>query len=96
VRGAFDLLDLVAFFTADQGKPAMSRHLPRGSTAWEAAGAVHSDMQQGFVRAEVIAWDALAEAGGFAGARDRGTLRLEGRDYVVRDGDVVHIRFTAP
>ena len=84
----------MAFFTADAGKPAMSRHLPAGSTAYDAAGAVHTDMQRGFVRAEVIAWDELVGAGGFAGARDRGTLRIEGRDYVVRDGDVVHLRFT--
>jgi ribosome-binding ATPase len=94
IRGAFDLLDLIAFFTADPGKPAMSRHLPRGSTAYEAAGAVHTDIQRGFARAEVIAWDALVDAGGYAGARDRGTLRVEGRDYVVADGDVVHIRFS--
>ena len=94
VSGAFELLDLIAFFTADAGKPAMSRHVRRGATAREAAGAVHTDMQRGFVRAEVIAWDELVGAGGFAGARERGTLRVEGRDYVVRDGDVVHIRFT--
>ena len=63
-------------------------------TRTHAAGEVHTDMQRGFVRAEVIAWDELVGAGGFAGARERGTLRVEGRDYVVRDGDVVHIRFT--
>jgi ribosome-binding ATPase YchF (GTP1/OBG family) len=94
VRGAFELLDLVAFFTADPGRPAMSRHLRRGATAYDAAGAVHTDMQRGFVRAEVIAWDELVDAGGFAAARDRGTLRVEGRDYAVRDGDVIHIRFS--
>jgi len=94
VRGAFSLLDLVAFFTAHEGRPAQSRHLRRGSSAWQAAGLVHGDMQRGFVRAEVIAWQALVEAGGYAGARDRGTLRLEGRDYVVTDGDVITFRFT--
>jgi GTP-binding protein YchF len=94
VRGAFELLELLAFFTADAGKPAMSRHLPRGSTAYDAAGAVHTDMQRGFARAEVIAWDELVAAGGYAAARERGTLRVEGRDYVLRDGDVVHVRFT--
>ena len=94
VRGAFDLLDLLAFFTADAGKPAMSRHLRRGATAYDAAGAVHTNMQRGFARAEVIAWDELVAAGGYAAARERGTLRIEGRDYVVRDGDVVHLRFT--
>jgi GTP-binding protein YchF len=94
VRGAFALLDLLAFFTADEGKPAQSWHLRRGLTAWHAAGEVHTDMQRGFVRAEVIAWDALVDAGGYAGARERGTLRLEGRDYVMRDGDVLTVKFT--
>jgi hypothetical protein len=94
VRGAYALLDQIAFFTAGEAKPAQSWHLRRGLTAWHAAGAVHSDIQRGFVRAEVIAWDALVDAGGYAGARERGTLRLEGRDYVMRDGDVITVRFT--
>ena len=93
VRGAYELLDLIAFFTADVERPAMSRHVRRGSTAWEAAGAIHTDIQRGFARAEVIAWDELVDAGSYAAARDRGTLRVEGRDYVVADGDVVHVRF---
>jgi GTP-binding protein YchF len=93
-RGAFGLLDLIAFFTAGEAKPAQSWHLRRGRSAWHAAGAIHSDIQRGFVRAEVIAWDALVEAGGYAGARQRGTLRLEGRDYPVADGDVITVRFT--
>ncbi|MBV9684500.1 MAG: DUF933 domain-containing protein, partial [Solirubrobacterales bacterium] len=94
IRGAFSLLALIAFFTAGEDKPAQSWHLRRGRSVWEAAGMIHSDIQRGFVRAEVIAWDQLVEAGGYAGARDRGTLRLEGRDYVVADGDVVTVRFT--
>ena len=94
VRGAFSLLDLIAFFTAGEDKPAQSWHLRRGLTAWHAAGGIHSDIQRGFVRAEVIGWDALVDAGGYAGARDRGTLRLEGRDYVMRDGDVITVKFT--
>ena len=53
-----------------------------------------SDMERGFVRAEVIGWDALVDAGGYSGARDRGTLRLEGRDYTMRDGDVMTVKFT--
>jgi ribosome-binding ATPase YchF (GTP1/OBG family) len=94
IRGAFALLDLVAFFTAGEDKPAQSWHLRRGLSVWHAAGQIHSDIQRGFVRAEVVHWDALVEAGGYAGARDRGTLRLEGRDYVVLDGDVITVRFT--
>ena len=94
VRGAFGLLDLIAFFTAGEDKPAQSWHMRRGLTAWHAAGAIHSDIQRGFVRAEVIAWDALVDAGGYAGARDRGILRLEGRDYRIADGDVLTVKFT--
>jgi GTP-binding protein YchF len=94
VRGAYDLLDLIAFFTAGEDKPAQSWHMRRGGTAWHAAGEIHSDIQRGFVRAEVIAWDALVAAGGYAGARERGTLRLEGRDYPMRDGDVITVKFT--
>jgi GTP-binding protein YchF len=94
VRSAFSLLALIAFFTADAGKPAQSWHLRRGLSVWHAAGLVHTDMQRGFVRAEVIPWDQLVDAGGYAGARERGTLRLEGRDYVVADGEVILVRFT--
>jgi GTP-binding protein YchF len=94
VRGAFGLLDLLAFFTAGEDKPAQSWHLRRGLTAWHAAGQIHSDIQRGFVRAEVIGWEALVDAGGYARARERGTLRLEGRDYVMADGDVITVKFT--
>ncbi len=94
VRGAFDLLDQIAFFTAGEDKPAQSWHLRRGLSAWHAAGQIHSDIQRGFVRAEVINWEALVDAGGYAGARDRGALRLEGRDYPIADGDVITVKFT--
>jgi hypothetical protein len=94
VREAFALLDLIAFFTAGEAKPAQSWHLRKGLTAWHAAGEIHSDIQKGFVRAEVIGWKELVDAGGYAGARDRGTLRLEGRDYGMVDGDVITIKFT--
>ena len=94
VHGAFSLLDLIAFFTAGEDKPAQSWHLRRGRSVWHAAGEIHSDIQRGFVRAEVIGWDALVEAGGYAPARDRGVLRLEGRDYVMADGDVITVKFT--
>ncbi len=94
VREAFELLRLLAFFTAGEAKPAQSWHLRRGLSAWHAAGEIHSDIQKGFVRAEVIGWRELVDAGGYAGARDRGTLRLEGRDYEMTDGDVITVKFT--
>jgi ribosome-binding ATPase YchF (GTP1/OBG family) len=94
VREAFALLDLIAFFTAGEGKPAQSWHLRRGLSAWHAAGEIHSDIQKGFVRAEVIGWRELVEAGGYAAAREKGTLRLEGRDYAMADGDVINVKFT--
>jgi len=94
IREAFALLSLIAFFTAGEGKPAQSWHLRRGLTAWHAAGAIHSDIQRGFVRAEVIGWRELVDAGGYVGARERGTLRLEGRDYVMADGDVITVKFS--
>jgi GTP-binding protein YchF len=93
VRGAFALLHLIAFFTAGEAKPAQSWHLREGLTAWHAAGEIHSDIQRGFVRAEAIGWRELVDAGGYAPARERGTLRLEGRDYVMRDGDVITVKF---
>ena len=94
VREAFALLGLIAFFTAGEAKPAQSWHLRKGLSAWHAAGEIHSDIQKGFVRAEIIGWRELVDAGGYAGARERGTLRLEGRDYVVADGDVITVKFT--
>jgi ribosome-binding ATPase len=94
VREAFALLRLIAFFTAGEAKPAQSWHLRDGLTAWHAAGEIHSDIQKGFVRAEVIGWKELVDAGGYAGARERGTLRLEGRDYAMADGDVITVKFT--
>ena len=94
VREAFALLRLIAFFTAGEAKPAQSWHLRQGLTAWHAAGEIHTDIQKGFVRAEVIGWRELVDAGGYAGARERGTLRLEGRDYAMTDGDVITVKFT--
>ncbi len=94
VREAFALLDLLVFFTAGEAKPAQSWHLRRGLSVWHAAGEIHTDIQKGFVRAEVIGWKELVDAGGYAGARERGTLRLEGRDYVMSDGDVITVKFT--
>jgi GTP-binding protein YchF len=92
IHAAWELLGLISFFTGDAGKEAMARSLPAGASAYDAAGRVHTDIQRGFVRAEVIGWRELVDAGGYAGARDRGLLRIEGRDYVVQDGDVITIR----
>jgi GTP-binding protein YchF len=94
VREAFELLELNAFFTAGEATIAQCWHLHRGLTAWHAAGQIHTDIQKGFVRAEVIGWRELLDAGGYAGAREKGTLRLEGRDYVMADGDVITVKFT--
>ena len=94
VHAAFSLLELISFFTADRDREARAHAIRRGTSAWEAAGQIHTDMQRGFVRAEVVGWDELVADGGYAGARDRGRLRSEGRDYVIRDGDVLHVRFT--
>ncbi|MCL6441523.1 MAG: redox-regulated ATPase YchF [Thermoleophilum sp.] len=96
VGGAFALLDLVTFFTAHEGGEARAHAVPRGTTARRAAGEVHSDMERGFVAAEVVAWDELVAAGSLAAARERALVRTEGRDYSVRDGDVIRFRFTPP
>jgi ribosome-binding ATPase len=92
IHAAFRLLELIVFFTAGEDKEAMARSVRRGSTAWEAAGKVHTEIQDAFVRAEVVAWNDLVEAGGYSAARDRGLLRTEGRSYVVADGDVITIK----
>lgn len=89
---SYDLLDQQSFFTVgeDEVRAWTTR---RGATALEAAGEIHTDLQKGFVRAEVVACQDLLELGGMAEARAKGKLRLEGKEYVVRDGDIVHIRF---
>jgi GTP-binding protein YchF len=93
IREAFALLDLISFFTAGQGKEARARAISRGTRARQAAGAVHTDMERGFVAAEVTPWDGLVRVGGYAAAREQALSRVEGRDYVMRDGDVVTFRF---
>jgi GTP-binding protein YchF len=92
IRAAYDLLDLITFFTAHHGSEARARSLRRGGTAWDAAGKVHSDIRAGFSRAEVIPWRELVDAGGYAAARERALLRTEGREYAVQEGDVITIR----
>ncbi len=94
VHESYRLLDLVTFFTATGTKEVHAWTIPRGAKAPQAAGKVHSDMERGFIRAEVISYAQLAADGSFVVAREHGHVRLEGRDYVVQDGDVVHFRFS--
>jgi len=92
IRAAYDLLNTQTFYTV--GEPeAHAWMLPRGGTALEAAGVIHSDIARGFIRAEIVAADELLELGGMAAARDKGRLRLEGKEYVMQDGDVINVRF---
>ena len=91
----FETLDLVVFFTANEND-AHAWTLRRGRSAHDAAAAVHTDMARGFVRCEVLRWDDLVGSGSQSEAAKRGLLRLEGKGYVVEDGDVLQIRFTPP
>lgn len=93
IRAGYRLLNYITYFTTTGGHEVRAWTLQRGQTAIDAAGQIHSDMARGFIRAEVVAYDDLDAAGSMARVREAGRLRLEGRDYVVRDGDVVHIRF---
>ncbi|HHV57115.1 MAG TPA: redox-regulated ATPase YchF [Firmicutes bacterium] len=93
VRASYCLLDLVTFYTATGGREVRAWAVPRGTPAPAAAGKIHSDMERGFIRAEVVSCDELLRAGSLAAAREQGVLRLEGRDYLVEDGDVIHFRF---
>ena len=92
IRAGYALLDLVTFFTAGP-KEARAWTVTRGTAAPQAAGTIHTDFERGFIRAETIAYDDYVACGGEAGARDAGKLRLEGKEYVVADGDVMHFRF---
>jgi ribosome-binding ATPase YchF (GTP1/OBG family) len=91
IRKSYQLLGLISFFTAGEDE-CRAWTIPLGSKAPQGAGAIHTDLEHHFIRAETIRWDALLDAGSEAAARSRGTLRLEGKEYVVQDGDVMHIR----
>jgi len=93
-EAAFSMLDLIRFYTVVGGKKIRAWEVPRGTPAPQAAGRVHSDMEEGFIRAKVAAYDELMEAGGFADLTQRGRVRTEGKDYVVQDGDVVEFLFS--
>jgi ribosome-binding ATPase YchF (GTP1/OBG family) len=92
IRAGYALLALVTFFTAGP-KETRAWTITRGTKAPQAAGTIHTDFEQGFIRAETIAYDDYVSCGGESGARDAGKMRLEGKDYVVQDGDVMHFRF---
>jgi GTP-binding protein YchF len=91
IRTTYKLLGLISFFTAGEDE-CRAWQIPANTRAQEGAGAIHSDLAKHFIRAETIRWDQLLEAGSEADARAKGTLRLEGKDYIVQDGDVMHIR----
>jgi GTP-binding protein YchF len=92
IHAGYRLLGLETFFTVGENE-VRAWTLHRGSTAFEAAGLIHSDFQRGFIRCETIAWDALVAEGSYKAAREKGLIRSEGRDYRVRDGDVLLFRF---
>jgi GTP-binding protein YchF len=91
IRKTYELLGMVSFFTVGEDE-CRAWTIPVNTRAVQAAGAIHSDLEKHFIRAETIAWNQLLEAGSEANARAKGTLRLEGKDYIVKDGDVMHIR----
>ncbi len=92
IASVFRMLDLVTFYTVSD-KEIRGWVVPDGTTAVKAAGKIHTDMERGFIRAEALSWDELCSIGGLAEARGSGGLRVEGKDYVIRDGDVIQIRF---
>jgi ribosome-binding ATPase YchF (GTP1/OBG family) len=92
IRAGYELLSLVTYFTVGP-KEARAWTITKGTKAPGAAGVIHTDFEKGFIRAETIAFADYTALGGEAGARDAGKLRLEGKEYVVADGDVLHFRF---
>ena len=91
IRASYQLLGLISFFTVGEDE-CRAWTIPAGTTALEAAGEIHTDIQRGFIRAEVVKYEDLNATGSFAEARNRGLLRLEGKEYVVHDGEIVHFR----
>lgn len=91
LRATYELLGFIVFFTVGE-EECRAWTIPRGATAVQAAGVIHTDLAKHFIRAEVVPWEQLLETGSLAAARQKGVLRLEGKDYVVHDGEMVHIR----
>ncbi len=92
IRAAYGLLDLVSFFTVGEDE-VRAWTIRRGTVARKAAGRIHSDLERGFIRAEVIPYDVFMEYGSEAKVKSAGKLQVEGKDYVVADGDILHVRF---
>jgi ribosome-binding ATPase len=92
IKSAYRLLGLMSFLTAGE-KEVRAWTIPRGTRAPQAAGTIHTDIERGFIRAEVVSYDELIRVGSYAAAREQGLLRLEGKDYIMQEGDVVHFRF---
>ena len=92
IRKSYELLGLLSFFTVGEDE-VRAWTVRRGTHAREAAGTIHSDIERGFIRAEVVEWDELLEQGSIAACRNAGSLRLEGKEYEVKDGEVIHFRF---
>ena len=92
IRASYDLLGYISFFTVGEDE-CRAWSIPRGTTAQLAAGEIHSDIARGFIRAEVVAYDALVGRGSMAECRDHGEVRLEGKEFVVQDGDIINFRF---
>jgi GTP-binding protein YchF len=92
IRAAYDLLGYISFFTVGEDE-CRAWSISRGTTAHAAAGEIHSDIARGFIRAEIVSYDRLVARGSMAACRDHGEVRLEGKDYIVQDGDVINFRF---
>jgi GTP-binding protein YchF len=92
IKSAYHLLGLMSFLTAGE-KEVRAWTIPQGTRAQTAAGTIHSDIERGFIRAEIVTYTELMAAGSYAAAREKGLLRLEGKDYIMQEGDVVHFRF---
>jgi GTP-binding protein YchF len=92
IRASYDLLGYISFFTVGEDE-CRAWSIPRGTVAQEAAGEIHSDIARGFIRAEVVPYDALIARGSMAACREHGEVRLEGKEYVVKDGDIINFRF---
>ena len=92
IKSAYHLLGLMSFLTAGE-KEVRAWTIPQGTRAQTAAGTIHSDIERGFIRAEIVSYEGLMSAGSYASAREKGLLRLEGKDYIMQEGDVVHFRF---